>query len=44
MTTLLIVLAFGSMLAVFWWVVAHIGADPASRSPRKTAIQLDPEL
>jgi hypothetical protein len=43
MTTLLIVLAFGSMLAVFWSVVAHVGTDPAVRSPRKTAIQLDPE-
>ncbi len=43
MTTLLIVLAFGSMLAVFWWVIAHIGTGPAAHSPRKTAIQLDPE-
>ena len=43
MTTLLVVLAFGLILAVFWWVAAHIRVDPADHPSRKTAIQLDPE-
>jgi hypothetical protein len=43
MTTLLIALAFGLMLAVFWSVIARIGTDFTSHNRRTIAIHSDPE-
>jgi hypothetical protein len=44
MAALLVVLAVGSLLAVFWWVAARIRTDPAAPPRRKIAIQVDPDL
>ncbi len=43
MTDLLVILAFGSLLAVFWWVVIHVGTDPSSSRPPRNPIHLDRE-
>ncbi len=41
MTVLLVVLALGSLLAMFWWVGSQIGADPSSPPRLKHSIRLD---